>query len=50
MIVLSARPARVIAELSAPTARDADRDAAVTDPSFIAARERAMAALREGSR
>jgi NitT/TauT family transport system ATP-binding protein len=48
--VLSARPARLIAELSAPTARDADRDAAVTDRGFIAARERAMAALHEGTR
>ena len=48
-MVLSTRPARVIAELSAPTAREPDRDAAVTDPSFIAARERAMAALHEGS-
>ena len=50
VVVLSARPARVVAELSAPTARAADRDAAVTDPGFIAARERAMAALHEGSR
>jgi NitT/TauT family transport system ATP-binding protein len=50
VMVLSARPARMIAELSAPTAREPDRDAAVTDPSFIAARERAMAALHEGSR
>ncbi len=50
VMVLSARPARAIAELSAPTARAADRDAAVTDPGFIAARERAMAALHQGSR
>ena len=50
VIVLSARPARVVAELSAPSARDANRDAAVTATDFIAARERAMAALREGSR
>ena len=50
VVVLSARPARVVAELSAPTARAADRDAAVTDPGFIASRERAMAALHEGSR
>jgi ABC-type nitrate/sulfonate/bicarbonate transport system ATPase subunit len=48
--VLSSRPARVVEELSAPTARATDRDAAVTDPGFIAARERAMAALHEGSR
>jgi NitT/TauT family transport system ATP-binding protein len=50
VVVLSARPARIVAELSAPTARAPDRDAAVTDPGFIAARERAMAALREGAR
>jgi NitT/TauT family transport system ATP-binding protein len=47
--VLSARPARVVAELSAPAPRAADRDAAVTDPGFVAVRERAMAALKEGS-
>ncbi|HEY7256125.1 MAG TPA: ABC transporter ATP-binding protein [Solirubrobacterales bacterium] len=50
VVVLSARPAAVVAELSAPTARAPDRDAAVTDPQFIAARERAMAALHEGAR
>jgi NitT/TauT family transport system ATP-binding protein len=48
--VLSARPARVVAEMSAPSPRAADRDAAVTDPAFVAARERAMHALREGTR
>lgn len=46
--VLSARPARVVEQLSAPGARGADRDAAVTDPAFVATRERAMAALRAG--
>jgi len=48
--VLSARPARVIDELAAPAGlvRGGDRDAAVTDPAFVAARERAMLALREG--
>jgi NitT/TauT family transport system ATP-binding protein len=50
VVVLSARPARVVAELSAPGARSPDRDAAVTDRGFIAARERAMAALHEGAR
>jgi NitT/TauT family transport system ATP-binding protein len=50
VVVLSARPARAIAELSAPTSRAADRDAAVTDRGFIAARERAMAALHEATR
>jgi ABC-type nitrate/sulfonate/bicarbonate transport system ATPase subunit len=48
--VLSARPGRVIEELSAPSPRAPDRDAAVTSPAFVAARERAMAALHRGSR
>jgi ABC-type nitrate/sulfonate/bicarbonate transport system ATPase subunit len=48
--VLSARPGRVVAELSAPRHRAEDRDAAVTEPGFVAAREEALRALREGSR
>jgi NitT/TauT family transport system ATP-binding protein len=48
--VLSDRPARIVAELSAPAPRAEDRDAAVTDPEFVAAREEALRALREGSR
>jgi ABC-type nitrate/sulfonate/bicarbonate transport system ATPase subunit len=48
--VLSARPARVVAELSAPAPRAEDRDGAVTDPEFVAVREEALRALREGSR
>jgi ABC-type nitrate/sulfonate/bicarbonate transport system ATPase subunit len=48
--VLSARPARVVEELSAPAPRAPDRDEAVTDPAFVAVRERAMRALRGGSR
>jgi len=48
--VLSARPARVVEELSAPAPRTADRDAAVTNPEFVAAREQALHALREGGR
>jgi ABC-type nitrate/sulfonate/bicarbonate transport system ATPase subunit len=47
--VLSARPARIVDELSAPAPRAANRDEAVTDPEFVAVRERAMHALREGS-
>jgi ABC-type nitrate/sulfonate/bicarbonate transport system ATPase subunit len=47
--VLSARPARVVEELSAPAPRAPDRDAAVTDSAFVAVRERALIALREGS-
>jgi len=48
--VLSARPARVIEQLRAPAPRTPDRDEAVTDPAFVAVRERAMAALHAGSR
>ena len=48
--VLSSRPGRVVEELSAPAPRTPDRDAAVTDPAFVAARERAMSALHGGSR
>ncbi|HET9184548.1 MAG TPA: ABC transporter ATP-binding protein [Solirubrobacterales bacterium] len=48
--VLSSRPARIVAELEAPAPRVPDRDAAVTDRAFVAVRERAMRALREGSR
>jgi ABC-type nitrate/sulfonate/bicarbonate transport system ATPase subunit len=47
--VLSARPARIVEELRAPEPRAADRDGAVTDPAFVAARERAMRALRKGN-
>ena len=48
--VLSARPARVVAELRAPAPRTPDRDAAVTDPAFVTVREEALQALREGAR
>jgi ABC-type nitrate/sulfonate/bicarbonate transport system ATPase subunit len=48
--VLSARPAQVVEELRAPAPRAADRDATVTDPAFVAVRERAMAALHRGAR
>jgi len=48
--VLSARPARVVEELSAPVPRAADRDEAVTDPEFVAVREQALQALHEGMR
>ena len=45
--VLSDRPARVVAELRAPAPRAPDRDAAVTDPAFVAVREQALHALRQ---
>jgi ABC-type nitrate/sulfonate/bicarbonate transport system ATPase subunit len=48
--VLSNRPARIVAELGVPVRRAEDRDAAVTDPAFVSAREEALRALREGSR
>ena len=38
----------IVDELSAPAPRAADRDEAVTDPAFVAVREQAMQALREG--
>lgn len=47
--VLSARPAQVVTQLSAPEPRARARDETVTDPRFVAVRERAMHALREGS-
>jgi ABC-type nitrate/sulfonate/bicarbonate transport system ATPase subunit len=47
--VLSARPSRVVDELSAPQPRAPDRDAAITTPEFVAVRERAMRALRSGA-
>ncbi len=50
VVVLSARPARTVAELRAPAPRAPDRDAAVTDPAFVAVREQAMRALHEGMR
>jgi NitT/TauT family transport system ATP-binding protein len=46
--VLSARPARIVDQLSAPAPRAADRDATVTDAGFVAARERALRALHQG--
>ncbi len=48
--VLSARPARIVAELRAPQPRAPERDAAVTDPAFVAVREEALRALHAGMR
>ncbi len=50
VVVLSERPAVIAETLEAPAPRAPDRDAAVTDPAFIAARERAMHSLRSGAR
>jgi NitT/TauT family transport system ATP-binding protein len=49
VVVLSRRPARALDQLEPPAPRAAGRDAVVTDPEFIAARERAMHALREAA-
>jgi ABC-type nitrate/sulfonate/bicarbonate transport system ATPase subunit len=49
VLVLSARPGRVVKELAAPDPRAADRDGAVTDPAFVAAREAALRALHAGT-
>jgi len=49
VLVLSPRPARVVAELATPNPRAPDRDAAVTDPAFVTIREQALHALRQPS-
>ncbi|MFN8161633.1 MAG: ABC transporter ATP-binding protein [Solirubrobacterales bacterium] len=46
--VLSPRPGRVVAELSAPAPRSPERDAAVTAPEFVEARGAALRALELG--
>jgi ABC-type nitrate/sulfonate/bicarbonate transport system ATPase subunit len=46
--VLSARPAQTVEVLSALAPRASDRDATVTDPEFVAVRERALHTLRKG--
>ncbi len=50
VVVLSARPARIVAELRAPAPRAPDRDAAVTESEFVAVREEAMRALHGSAR
>jgi ABC-type nitrate/sulfonate/bicarbonate transport system ATPase subunit len=50
VVVLSARPGRIVKELRAPDPRAADRDGAVTDPAFVAVREAALRALHAGAR
>jgi ABC-type nitrate/sulfonate/bicarbonate transport system ATPase subunit len=47
VVVLSQRPARVVAELRAPRPRAPDRDKTVTDPAFVKIREQALHALRQ---
>jgi NitT/TauT family transport system ATP-binding protein len=48
--VLSARPARIVADLGVEKPRFTPRSAAVTAPEFVSRRERALEALAEGSR
>ncbi len=50
VIVLSSRPARTVVTVRSERPRDPDRTAAVVEPAFLAARERAMTALREAPR
>jgi ABC-type nitrate/sulfonate/bicarbonate transport system ATPase subunit len=47
VVVLSRRPARIVAELSVPPAPAGSRDAAITNPAFVAIREQALHALRQ---
>ncbi len=49
VVVLSARPGRIVGELRAPDPRAKDRDGAVTDAAFVAAREAALRALHAGA-
>jgi ABC-type nitrate/sulfonate/bicarbonate transport system ATPase subunit len=49
VVVLSARPGRIVTELRAPDPRAPDRDGAVTDPAFVGVREQALAALHQGA-
>jgi NitT/TauT family transport system ATP-binding protein len=49
VVVLSARPARAVAELASPAPRISSRSSAVTSLDFVRTRERALEALKEGS-
>ena len=50
VLVLSSRPAVVVAELAAPSPRALPRNQVVADPAFVALRERALWALQERRR
>ena len=50
VLVLSRRPATVVAELRSPAPRARPRNDAVTSLAFVEARERALAALLQGGR
>ena len=49
VLVLSARPGAVVAELAVAAPRARPRDHAVSEAAFVAVREQALNALREGS-
>jgi ABC-type nitrate/sulfonate/bicarbonate transport system ATPase subunit len=49
VLVLSARPGRVLESIPSPAPRDPDRAAAVSSPQFAEARGRALRILQEGS-
>ncbi len=49
-LVLSSRPARVLEVLARPVTGPTERAAVVTDPVFVAARDRALRALAGGDR
>ncbi len=49
VVVLSARPGRIVEEIAAPAPRAPDRAAAVSSPEFAALRERALRALQGAS-
>ncbi|CAN5584920.1 ABC transporter ATP-binding protein [soil metagenome] len=49
VVVMSARPGRIAAELEVGSPRAADRAAAVTSPAFVEQRERALRALATGT-
>jgi NitT/TauT family transport system ATP-binding protein len=50
VLVLSARPGRVVAELAGPAPRDPDRSTAVSTPAFAAVRGEALRVLEEHAR
>jgi NitT/TauT family transport system ATP-binding protein len=47
VVVLSQRPARIVAELAAPRSDGDSRDSVITSSAFVAVREQALHALRQ---
>ena len=50
VLLLSARPGRVVWEAASPAGRALSRPEAISSPDFVASRERALLALTESSR